>query len=92
MSHLAKNKTKMINRVRRLRGQIDAIERALEEGVDCGKVLQLIASTRGAINGLMGEVVEDHIHEHVVSPDIIRQSDREQGAQELIDVIRTYLK
>lgn len=92
MSHLSKKKTKLINRVRRLRGQMDAIERALEEDADCAQVLQLIAATRGAINGLMGEVIEDHIHEHVASPDIASQAAREQGAEELIEVIRTYLK
>ena len=92
MSHLSKKKTKLINRVRRLRGQMDAIERALEGDADCAQVLQLIAATRGAINGLMGEVIEDHIHEHVASPDITTQAERAQGAEALIDVIRTYLK
>jgi DNA-binding FrmR family transcriptional regulator len=92
MSHLSKEKAKLINRVRRLRGQMDAIERALEEDADCAQVLQLIAATRGAINGLMGEVIEDHIHEHVASPEITSHAERARGAEELIDVIRTYLK
>lgn len=92
MGHTTREKTKLLNRVRRLRGQMDAIERALEEEVACAAVLQLIAATRGAINGLMAEVIEDHIREHVASPDITDAAERAAGADELIDVIRTYLK
>lgn len=92
MGHTAREKTKLLNRVRRLRGQMDAIERALEEEVACATVLQLIAATRGAINGLMAEVIEDHIREHVASADITDSAERAAGADELIDVIRTYLK
>ncbi|WP_394781470.1 metal/formaldehyde-sensitive transcriptional repressor [Undibacterium sp.] len=91
MSHIAKQKTKLLNRVRRLRGQVDAIERALESEADCTEILQLIAATRGAINGLMGEVIEDHILEHVASAELSVAA-RTEGAGELIDVIRTYLK
>jgi DNA-binding FrmR family transcriptional regulator len=92
MSHLSKKKTKLINRVRRLRGQMDAVERALQEDAHCAQVLQLLAAARGAMNGLMGEVIEEHIHEHVASPAIASHAERAQGAAELIDVIRTYLK
>jgi DNA-binding FrmR family transcriptional regulator len=91
MGHTAKQKTKLLNRVRRLRGQVDAIERALECEGECSEILHLIAATRGAINGLMGEVIEDHILEHVASPSI-SDADRKQGADELLDVVRTYLK
>ncbi|MDC8758088.1 metal/formaldehyde-sensitive transcriptional repressor [Janthinobacterium fluminis] len=92
MGHTSREKTKLLNRVRRLRGQVEAIERALEGESGCAEVLQLIAATRGAINGLMGEVIEDHIREHVASPAIVSDAERAQGADELIDVIRTYLK
>jgi DNA-binding FrmR family transcriptional regulator len=92
MAHTAREKTKLLNRVRRLRGQVEAIERALEEEAGCTQVLQLIAATRGAINGLMGEVMEDHVREHVASPSIVDEAERARGAEELIDVIRTYLK
>jgi DNA-binding FrmR family transcriptional regulator len=63
--HTSREKTKLINRVRRIRGQMEAIERALEEQKGCADVLQLIAGVRGAINGLMAEVVEAHILLHV---------------------------
>lgn len=91
MGHTTKQKTKLLNRVRRLRGQVDAIERALEGDSDCAEILQLIAATRGAINGLMGEVIEDHVLEHVASPSL-DDAARKQGAEELLGVIRTYLK
>lgn len=92
MGHTVREKTKLLNRVRRLRGQVDAIERALEEEQGCSKVMQLIASTRGAMHGLMAEIIEDHIREHVASHDIGSNAVRQQGADELIEVLRTYLK
>ncbi|MBN9074985.1 MAG: metal/formaldehyde-sensitive transcriptional repressor, partial [Rhizobiales bacterium] len=65
MSHTTREKQKLLNRVRRIRGQMEAVERALEEEKGCTAVLQLIAGVRGAVNGLMAEVVEDHIQHHV---------------------------
>lgn len=91
MAHTIREKTKLLNRVRRIRGQMEAVERALEEEKGCGDVLQLIAGVRGAINGLMAEVVEDHILMHVADSDLA-QEQRNEGAAELIDVVRAYLK
>ena len=68
MAHTVRERTKLMNRVRRIRGQISGIEKALEEDSDCGKVLQQLAACRGAINGLMAEILEDHIRFHVVDP------------------------
>jgi DNA-binding FrmR family transcriptional regulator len=92
MSHTIREKTKLLNRVRRIRGQVEAVERALEQEIGCVDVLQLITSARGAINGLMGEVIEDHIRMHLIDP--ARQPDSETGraGEELIDVMRSYLK
>ena len=92
MAHTAREKTKLLNRVRRIRGQVEAVERALEGEHGCTEVLQLIAAIRGATNGLMAEVIEDHIREHVASPDIASEAERMKGADELVDVVRTYLK
>ncbi len=92
MSHTTRQKTKLLNRVRRIRGQIEAVERALEAEIGCADVLQLIAGARGAINGLMVEVMEDHIRMHVVDPAHEPDPDRARGAEELIDVVRSYLK
>lgn len=92
MSHTAKDKAKLLARVRRIRGQVEAVERALEAEIGCADVLQLVASVRGAVNGLTAELMEEHIRHHVVDPVREPDADRASGAQELIDVIRTYLK
>lgn len=92
MSHLIEHKPKLLARVRRLKGQMEAIERALEADADCADVLNLVASVRGAINGLTVELLEDHIRHHVVDPATDPDPERARGAGELIDVIRTYLK
>jgi FrmR/RcnR family transcriptional regulator, repressor of frmRAB operon len=92
VSHTIREKNKLVNRVSRLRGQIEAIERALEQEVECSEVLQLIASARGAMNGLMAEVLEEHIRAHVVDPACEPNAEKARGAEELIDVVRSYLK
>lgn len=92
MSHTIRNKARLLARVRRLKGQIEAIERSLEAEAPCGEVLNLTASVRGAVNGLTAELIEDHIREHVSNPDRDDDPARAQGAAELIDVVRTYLK
>jgi DNA-binding FrmR family transcriptional regulator len=90
MAHTIREKAKLLARVRRIRGQVEAIERALEAEIGCADVLQLVASVRGAVNGLTVELIEDHLRSHVVA---VRSSgDRAAGAEELIDVVRTYLK
>jgi FrmR/RcnR family transcriptional regulator, repressor of rcnA expression len=90
LTHTIREKTKLLNRVRRIRGQIEAVERALDQEIGCSDVLQLIAGARGAINGLMAEVIEDHVRAHLVDPS--HDHDRNQAADELIDVVRSYLK
>ena len=93
MSHTTRDKKKLLNRVRRIRGQVDAIEKALEEDLDeCSSVLQTIAACRGAINGLMAELIESHIRFHVVDPNQRPNSTQSMAAQEVIDIVNTYLK
>lgn len=92
MSHTIRDKQKLIARIRRIRGQADAVERALEAEIGCADVLMLVASIRGAINGLTVELMEEHIRHHVVDPDRDADPERARGAAELIDVVRTYLK
>jgi DNA-binding FrmR family transcriptional regulator len=92
MTHTIHEKTKLLARVRRIRGQIEAVERGLGADIGCADILMLIASVRGAVNGLMAEVMEDHIREHVVDPALEPDPERAKGAEELIDVIRIYLK
>ena len=92
MAHTVKDKTKLLARVRRIKGQAEAVERALEAEIGCSDVLMLVASMRGAINGLTSELMEEHIRHHVVDPAHEPDPDRAKGAAELIEVIRTYLK
>ena len=92
MSHTVHEKSKLLGRVRRIRGQVEALERALDAEKGCAEVLHQIAAVRGAINGLMAEVLEDHVRTHVADPSIRSAAERTQGANELIDVLRTYLK
>jgi len=91
MSHLTANKQQLVNRVRRIAGQVEAIERALAEEADCSVTLQRVAAARGVINGLMDEIVEEHLREHVARPDL-SDAQRAVGADELIAVIRRYIK
>jgi DNA-binding FrmR family transcriptional regulator len=92
MAHTVRDKNRLLNRVRRIRGQVDAIERALAEEQDCSDLLRTIAACRGAINGLMGEVIEGHIRYHVVDPDVKPASRQAAAAQQLMDVVKSYLK
>ena len=90
MSHTLRDKKKLLSRVRRIRGQIDAIERALENEEEPGPILQLITSSRGAINSLMAQIVKGHIEEHVIDEN--SSALQREASADLLDVIKTYLK
>lgn len=92
MGHTVRGKAKLLGRIRRIRGQVEAVERALDREQGCAEVLQLIAAVRGATNGLMAVVIEDHIQMHLANPAIKTNAERTQRADELIDVIRAYLR
>ncbi len=92
MGHTIRQKAKLLNRVRRIRGQVDAIERALESEAGCEQVMHVIAAARGALNGLLGEVVEEHIQSHLVEPLKDRQPAAADAAEELVDIFRGYFK
>lgn len=92
MAHTKRDQEKLLLRVRKIRGQIEALERALVEDAECARVLQLMAACRGALNGLMAEVIEGHIRFHVLSPDAPPTSAQAEAAEELVDVVRTYLR
>ena len=92
MAHTVRDKEKFVLRIRRIRGQIEAVERALTMDQDCSDVLQLITAARGALNGLMAELVEDHVRFHVIDPKQKPSSEQALAADELIDIIRSYLK
>lgn len=91
MPHSPQEQKRVLTRVRRIRGQCAALERALLEDVACGAVLQQIAAIRGAVNGLMSEVLEAHVREGFMQstgPEAIRTAQ----VQELLALIRSYLK
>ena len=92
MAHTVRDKEKLILRVRRIRGQIEAVERAINSDQDCSDVMQMITAARGAMNGLMAELVEDHVRFHVLDPARKPSTEQILAADELIDVIRSYLK
>ena len=91
MAHTIRDKKKLLNRVRRIRGQIEAVERLLENEQGCFEVLQQIAACRGSINGLMAEVLEGHIRGHVGDSHAPKAS-QHIAVEELITITRSYLK
>jgi DNA-binding FrmR family transcriptional regulator len=91
MSHLEKEKQKLVARIKRIRGQVDSIERSLSSGNDCADILMLLANVRGGINSLMAEVLEDHIRLHMMNPDK-GPFPTQEIAEDLIDLVRAYLK
>jgi DNA-binding FrmR family transcriptional regulator len=92
MAHTIREKQQLLARVRRMRGQVEAIERALENGAECEKVMHLLAAVRGAVTGLMGEVVEEHVRTHLVDREKYPDALNVDAAEQLLDVIRSYLK
>jgi DNA-binding FrmR family transcriptional regulator len=92
MSHTILQKQKLLARVRRIRGQVEAIERALDSEAGCDEVMHLIAGTRGAMAGLMAEVVEEHVRTHLVDAEKHPKALNTDAAEQLLDVVRTYLK
>jgi FrmR/RcnR family transcriptional regulator, repressor of frmRAB operon len=92
MGHVANEKEKLLKRLRRLRGQIEALERAVEADQECAGVLQQATSCRGALDGFIAEVIEDHIREHMIDPAAGPKDPRVEAADELIEIIHMYLK
>lgn len=91
MAHTIKGKKQLITRVRRIRGQAEALERALESEIDCMAILQQIAAVRGAVNGLMSEVLEGHIREHLGAADT-GSATRVANVDAVVSALRSYLK
>lgn len=92
MAHTVENKNRLMHRVRRLRGQLNAVEKALEAEHDCSAVLLTLAACRGAMDALMSEIIESHIRFHILNPKQEPTAEQKKAAQEVIDVVRRYLK
>jgi FrmR/RcnR family transcriptional regulator, repressor of frmRAB operon len=92
LSHITGAKKQLNLRINRIQGQLDAIKDAIQEERDCASVLQQVAACRGAINGLMAEIVEGEIKCHVLSPNAKANSSEAQAADRLVEILRRYLK
>lgn len=92
MSHVAHEKEKLLNRIKRLRGQLEAIERAVQNDHECAGVLQQATACRGALDGFIAEVIEDHIREHMINPDAGRDDPSTVAAEQLVEIVHRYLK
>jgi DNA-binding FrmR family transcriptional regulator len=90
--HTTREREKLIARVRRIRGQIESVERAIVEEKGCYEVLQTVTAARGALNGLVAEMIEDHVRYHVLDPEEKVSPKRSRAADELIDIVRAYVK
>ena len=90
MAHQDREQVKLLQRIKKLRGQLDAVERSLVAGEDCGGQLMLLAAVRGGVNSLMAEVLETHIRFHLV--DGAKEQIAPELAEDLIDLVRAYLK
>ena len=87
----SREKQKLLFRIKRIRGQFAAVERALDAGDECADILMLLAAIRGGVNGLMAEILEDHIRLHMMNPEQKMESPEELG-EDLIGLVRAYLK
>lgn len=88
---ISREKQKLLSRIKRLAGQIDAAERSVTEGDECADILMLLAAIRGGVNGLMAEILEDHIRLHITHPER-RTESPEELTEDLIGLVRAYLK
>ncbi len=92
MSHTLRDKKKLLDRIRRILGQMQSIEGAVDQEKDCSSILQTLAACRGAINGLMLELLEGHIQLHVLDPHRKITFAQQEATEELLQILKTYLK
>lgn len=91
MAHTIKAKKPLLSRARRIQGQVDALVNRLENEADCMAVLQQIAAIRGAVNGLMAEVLEGHLRDHLGADDV-SPDQRQEDLEQVVSVLRSYLR
>jgi len=91
LPEISGEKQKLLSRIKRLGGQIDAVQRSVTEGDECADILMLLAAIRGGVNSLMAEILEDHIRLHITHPGR-RTESTEELTEDLIGLVRAYLK
>ena len=92
MSHTLRDREKLLHRVRRIRGQVEGIERALEEEKEPFQILQTVAACRGALNGLMLEIIEGHIRLHVLDESRKPNPEQDEAVDDLMEIVRAFLR
>lgn len=92
MAHTAEEKKKLLVRVNRIQGQLQSIRTAIEEERECEDVLQQIAACRGAMNSLLGEIIEGEIRFHVLDKNAKVDSKQAKAADNLVEILRRYIK
>ncbi|MEO8550753.1 MAG: metal/formaldehyde-sensitive transcriptional repressor [Kofleriaceae bacterium] len=92
VGHTSREREKLLLRIKRLRGQVDGIQRTLEEDADCFVVLQTVAACRGALASLMTEIIEGHIREHILDPAQEPTAAQRRASEQLIEVLRSFIK
>ena len=88
MSDLSRERLELVTRTKKLIGQLESALRALEEDAHCADILQRLAASRGSLNSLMGELIEDHIRNHMPR----KNKASVDAADDLVEIVRTYLK
>lgn len=93
MTHTSeeKEKQKLLLRLRRIRGQLEAVEKKVQEDANCASILQQATACRGALDSFIAEVIEDHILAHLVDPKASRDDPRAQAAEELVEIVHSFL-
>jgi DNA-binding FrmR family transcriptional regulator len=92
MAHSVDEKKRLLNRVRRIKGQVAAVEKALDQEAECSDVLHNISACRGAMDALMAEVIEGHIRFHILDPNRRVSDEQTRAADDLVSALRAYLK
>ena len=92
MGHTARDREKLLLRIKRIRGQVEGIQRTLEADEDCFVVLQTVAACRGALNGLMGEIIEGHVRDHILDPSEEPTAGQRKASEQLLEIVRAFLK
>jgi DNA-binding FrmR family transcriptional regulator len=92
MGHTTRNRDKLLQRVRRIQGQLRAVEKGLANSDECSAVLLTLTAARGGLNGLIAQIIEDHVREHIADPAQRPGTARAAAIQELLDVVRSYFR
>ncbi len=92
MGHTSRDREKLLLRIKRIRGQVDGIQRTLESDDDCFVVLQTVAACRGALTGLMTEIIDGHVRDHILDPSQEPTAEQRKAAEQLLEILRAFLK